>query len=64
MKILTKKEEQYLKDVQWRKMLFLAQRVYEQTLVWSGNTDEAIPDKGKALKQMCEDIFLVDDVVV
>jgi hypothetical protein len=63
MKILTKKQEQEQKEILFRKLKFVANAVYEKTLVWCGNNDDAIPDKSRELKNFCDEVFYADDVI-
>ena len=63
MKILTKKEEARREEIIKNKMLLLAQRVYERTLRWCGNNDDAIPDKSHNLMAMADEILYSDNVI-
>lgn len=63
MKIITKAQEEKEKEIIERKMRFLAGEVYQRTLVWAGNNDDAIPDRGSELRAIVEDVLLADDVI-
>jgi hypothetical protein len=63
MKIITKKQEQEAQELIERKMRFLAGEVYQRTLRWAGNNDDAIPDRGRELRAMVEAVLIVDDVI-
>ncbi len=61
MKIITKKMERDAEELLYRKLCFVAHVVYDKFA--PADASGAVKDENRALTVICDDVFLVDDVI-